>query len=33
VWGGAYAFFEEDERGSLTIGKLADLIVLARDPW
>ncbi len=29
---GAYAIFAEDELGSLTPGKLADLIVLDRDP-
>ena len=35
VWGftmgGAYAAGEEDQRGSLTPGKLADLVVLSRD--
>jgi predicted amidohydrolase YtcJ len=29
---GAYASFEEDLKGSLTPGKLADLVVLAADP-
>jgi predicted amidohydrolase YtcJ len=30
---GAYAAFEEDEKGSLEIGKLGDLVVLDRDPF
>jgi predicted amidohydrolase YtcJ len=29
---GAYASFEENDKGSLTPGKLADLVVLGRDP-
>ena len=30
---GAYASFEEDSKGSLKEGKLADLVVLGRDPF
>ena len=30
--GGAYASFEEDIKGSVTVGKLADFAVLAEDP-
>ena len=29
----AYASFEEDIKGSLTPGRLADMVVLAKDPW
>jgi len=31
--GGAFAEFQEDEKGSLTPGKLADLVVLSQDPF
>ncbi len=30
--GSAYAYFEEDRKGSITVGKQADLVVLAADP-
>ena len=30
--GAAYQYFEEDDKGSITPGKRADLVVLARDP-
>ncbi len=30
---GAHASFEENQKGSLAIGKLADLVVLGRDPF
>jgi predicted amidohydrolase YtcJ len=29
----AYAGFEEDDKGTLEVGKLADLAVLAEDPF
>ena len=29
----AYSGFEEDEKGSLEVGKFGDLIVVSRDPW
>jgi len=29
---GAYASYEEHQRGSITPGKRADLVVLSRDP-
>jgi hypothetical protein len=32
TWHGAYASFEEDHKGSLEPGKLADLVVLGADP-
>lgn len=29
----AYASFDEDIKGSLTVGRLADMVVLEEDPW
>ena len=30
--GAAYQYFEEDRKGSISVGKQADLVVLGRDP-
>ena len=30
--GAAYAYFEEDRKGTLEAGKAADMVVLNRDP-
>jgi predicted amidohydrolase YtcJ len=32
TWGSAYAAFDEHDKGSLEVGKLADLVVLDQDP-
>ena len=33
TWGSAYLMFEEDNLGSLEVGKLADFEVVERDPF
>jgi predicted amidohydrolase YtcJ len=33
AWGGAYAGFEEAERGTLEVGKRADFITMSEDPF
>ncbi|NJN36825.1 MAG: amidohydrolase family protein, partial [Nitrospiraceae bacterium] len=33
TWNAAYAAFQEQDKGSLEIGKLADIAVLDRDPF
>ena len=33
TWGGAYAGFEESDRGTLEIGKLADFVTMDKDPF
>ena len=32
TWGGAFSYFEEDSKGILTPGAVADLVILDRDP-
>lgn len=33
AWGGAYAGFEEADRGTLEVGKRADFITMSEDPF
>ena len=33
TWNGAYAAFDEKERGSLEEGKIADMIILSENPY